>query len=250
MSAMTSSCSARTAAPATRTSAASAPWASRACCASSPGVRWTKRTVTVLPVPAAAWPPWPWGCSPCSCQAGWTSEAAQGAQPGHVTPGTWGHRGDGWPSPPPPPPSFTLGLAQRSFGPLFQAERYAGSPALTPARGASAVSQPCVPARCLSAVTRGPQQPVRDTAHSDSVLLRTERPGAAGVLGKQCRNPRDGFFYYYFLYFGIGWGVGFYFPSAWRPVVEEPVMTTAEPQHRAGRGQEGGERGLWSIPAA
>lgn len=31
-------------------------------------------------------------------------------------------------------------------------------------------------------------------AHSDSVLLRTGRPGAAGALGKQCPDPRDGFF--------------------------------------------------------
>lgn len=185
MSAMTSSCSARTAAPATRTSAASARWASRACCASSPAAKWTKRTVTVLPVPAAAWPPWPWGCSPCSCSAGWISEAARGAQPGRVTRGTWGHRGDGWPSPPPPPPSFTLGLAQRSFGPL---SKQRGT------QGARRCLQPGVPARCPGAVTRGPQQPVRDTAHSDSVLLRTGRPGAAGAPGKQCRDPRDVFF--------------------------------------------------------
>lgn len=196
MSAMTSSCSARTAAPATRTSAASAPWASRGSCASSPGVKWTKRTVTVLPVPAAAWPPWPWGCSPCSCEAGWTSEAAEGAQPGRVTRGTWGHRGDGWPSPPPPPPSFTLGLAQRLsvHFPSREVRREPGADSCPR-------SQPGVAARSRArAVTWGPQQPVPGhgpsvpPAHRDSVLLRTGRLGAAGALGKQCRDPRDVFF--------------------------------------------------------
>nr|XP_030142205.3 netrin-G2 isoform X1 [Taeniopygia guttata]XP_030142206.3 netrin-G2 isoform X1 [Taeniopygia guttata]XP_041575559.1 netrin-G2 isoform X1 [Taeniopygia guttata] len=121
MCAMTSSCCARTAAPATRTSAASAPWASRASCASSPAARRTKRTVTVPPLPVPAWPLWRWARSPCSCEAGQASEASQG------------HRGDGWLSPPPPSsPSFTLGLAQPLWVRFPSREPGAGSCPLSP----------------------------------------------------------------------------------------------------------------------
>lgn len=91
----TSSCSARTAAPATRTSAASALWASRESCASSHGAKLTKRTVMVPPARGLPSAPSSSACWACSCVAGLTSEASRKEPSRGTAPRVRGVQGNG-----------------------------------------------------------------------------------------------------------------------------------------------------------